>query len=144
MVCVLIVDYYKARTTKCFLQQRVFNILHEIGRLRSHREVGEGTNESIDLDKFDQYYHHLFLWDEDAKKIRSLPYGSRFRNLSQIRHRGILPQRAFRFEPELHDMMYKSIEMGHFSLKNTNKTNAFILLWKIIHTTLRFPDHKFL
>jgi hypothetical protein len=23
------------------------------------REVGEGTNESIDLDKFDQYYHHL-------------------------------------------------------------------------------------
>jgi hypothetical protein len=33
------------------------------------REVGEGTNESIDLDKFDQYYHHLFLWDDDAKKI---------------------------------------------------------------------------
>jgi hypothetical protein len=31
------------------------------------REVGEGTNESIDLDKFDQYYHHLFLWDDDAK-----------------------------------------------------------------------------
>jgi hypothetical protein len=33
------------------------------------REVGEGTNESIDLDKYDQYYHHLFLWDENAKKI---------------------------------------------------------------------------
>jgi hypothetical protein len=30
--------------------------------------VGEGTNES-DLDKYDQYYHHLFLWDENAKKI---------------------------------------------------------------------------
>jgi hypothetical protein len=58
------------------------------GRLRALREVGEGTNESIDLDKFDQYYHHLFLWDEDAKKIAGLPYGSRFRNLSQIRHRG--------------------------------------------------------
>jgi hypothetical protein len=31
---------------------------------------GEGTNESIDLDKFDQYYHHLFLWDDDAKKLQ--------------------------------------------------------------------------
>jgi hypothetical protein len=55
-----------------FAAARVFNILHEIGRLRevTFREVGEGTNESIDLDKFDQYYHHLFLWDEDAKKNR--------------------------------------------------------------------------
>jgi hypothetical protein len=91
MDCVILIVDYKARTTKCFCGSQVFNILHEIGRLRevTFREVGEGTNESIDLDKFDQYYHHLFLWDEDAKKNRrSLPYGSRFRNLSQIRHRG--------------------------------------------------------
>jgi N-acyl-L-homoserine lactone synthetase len=49
---------------------KIPNLLHEIGRLReiTFREVG-GTNESIDLDKFDQYYHHLFLWDDDAKKI---------------------------------------------------------------------------
>jgi hypothetical protein len=85
----LIVDYAK-QNYEVFCSSKVFNILHEIGRLRevTFREVGEGTNESIDLDKFDQYYH-LFLWDEDAKKNRrSLPYGSRFRNLSQIRHRG--------------------------------------------------------
>jgi hypothetical protein len=37
--------------------------------LKLHLEKWEGTNESIDLDKFDQYYHHLFLWDDDAKKI---------------------------------------------------------------------------
>ena len=47
------------------------NILHEIGRLReiTFREVGEGTNESIDLDKYDQYYRHLFLWDDETNKI---------------------------------------------------------------------------
>ena len=46
-------------------------ILHELGRLReiTFREVGEGTNESIDIDKFDKYYHHMFLWDEEAQKI---------------------------------------------------------------------------
>jgi putative hemolysin len=50
---------------------KIPNIIHEIGRLReiTFREVGEGTNESIDLDKFDQYYHHMFLWDDDAKQI---------------------------------------------------------------------------
>jgi hypothetical protein len=41
---------------------KIPNILHEIGRLReiTFREVGEGTNEPIDLDKHDQYYHHFF------------------------------------------------------------------------------------
>ena len=47
------------------------NVLEEIGRLRevTFREVGEGTNESIDLDKYDQYYHHMFLWDDETKQI---------------------------------------------------------------------------
>ena len=47
------------------------NVMREIGRLRevTFREIGEGTNESIDLDKFDKYYHHMFLWDEEAKEI---------------------------------------------------------------------------
>ena len=42
---------------------KIPNILHEIGRLReiTFREIGEGTNESIDLDKFDKYYYHMFL-----------------------------------------------------------------------------------
>ena len=50
---------------------KIPNILHEIGRLRevTFREVGEGTNESIDLDKYDNYYHHMFLWDEDTKQV---------------------------------------------------------------------------
>jgi hypothetical protein len=50
---------------------KIPNILHEIGRLReiTFRAVGEGTNESIDLDKYDQYYHHMFLWDDEAQEI---------------------------------------------------------------------------
>jgi hypothetical protein len=34
------------------------------------REVGEGTNESIDLDKFDQYYHHLLYGTMMQKKLQ--------------------------------------------------------------------------
>ena len=50
---------------------KIPNILHEIGRLReiTFRAVGEGTNESIDLDQYDNYYHHMFLWDDESQQI---------------------------------------------------------------------------
>jgi hypothetical protein len=44
----------------------------------------------------------------------------------------------------MYDMMHKSIEMGRASSKNTNKTNAtFLVVEGIMHTTLRYPEHKF-
>ncbi|GIZ07750.1 lysophospholipid acyltransferase family protein [Flavobacterium sp. UMI-01] len=158
----IITEVTALRTTDCRLLQsknyEVFfagaesipNILHEIGRLReiTFREVGEGTNESIDLDKFDQYYHHLFLWDEDAKKIAGayrMGLGSEIFKNHGIE--GFYLNDLFRFEPELHDMMSKTIEMGRaFIIKEyQQKPMPLFLLWKgIIHTTLRFPEHKFL
>lgn len=53
----------------------------------------------------------------------------------------------FRFEPELYDMMSKSIEMGRaFIIKDYQaKPMPLFLLWKgIVHTTLRYPEHKYL
>ncbi|WP_439437883.1 GNAT family N-acyltransferase [Salinivibrio costicola] len=40
-------------------------VMREIGRLRevAFRAVGEGTGQRRDLDKYDQYYWHLVLWD---------------------------------------------------------------------------------
>jgi putative hemolysin len=126
------------------------NILHEIGRLReiTFREVGEGTNESIDIDKFDQYYHHMFLWDDETKKIAGayrMGLGSEIYPKYGIE--GFYLNDLFRFEPELHDMMHKSIEMGRaFIIKDyQQKPMPLFLLWKgIIHTTLRYPEHKYL
>ena len=126
------------------------NILHEIGRLReiTFREVGEGTNESIDLDKFDQYYHHMFLWDDETKKIAGayrMGLGSEI--YPKYGLEGFYLNDLFRFEPELHDMMHKSIEMGRaFIIKEyQQKPMPLFLLWKgIIHTTLRYPEHKYL
>lgn len=126
------------------------NILREIGRLReiTFREVGEGTNEAIDLDKFDTYYHHMFLWDNDRKLIAGayrMGLGSEIFNRYGID--GFYLQDLFRFEPELHKMMSQSIEMGRaFIIKSyQQKPMPLFLLWKgIVHTTLRFPEHKYL
>ena len=128
----------------------ICNILHEIGRLReiTFREVGEGTNESTDIDKFDRYYHHLFLWDNDAKCIAGayrMGLGSEI--FPKYGIHGYYLNELFRFEPELHDMMHKSIEMGRaFIIKDyQQKPMPLFLLWRgIIHTTLRYPEHKFL
>ncbi|GGA67578.1 glycerol acyltransferase [Flavobacterium palustre] len=129
---------------------KIPSILHEIGRLReiTFREVGEGTNESIDLDKFDQYYHHLFLWDDEAKKIAGayrMGLGSEIYPKHGIE--GFYLNELFRFEPELFETMHQSIEMGRaFIIKEyQQKPMPLFLLWKgIIHTTLRFPEHKYL
>lgn len=129
---------------------KIPNILHEIGRLReiTFREVGEGTNESLDLDQYDKYYHHMFLWDEDSKQIAGayrMGLGSEIYKKYGID--GFYLHDLFRFEPELYDMMSKSIEMGRaFIVKEyQQKPMPLFLLWKgIVHTTLRYPEHKFL
>jgi putative hemolysin len=129
---------------------KIPNILHEIGRLReiTFREVGEGTNESLDLDQYDKFYHHMFLWDDDAKEIAGayrMGFGQEIYKKYGID--GFYLHDLFRFEPELYDMMSKSIEMGRaFIVKEyQQKPMPLFLLWKgIVHCTLRYPEHKFL
>ncbi len=129
---------------------KIPNILHEIGRLReiTFRAVGEGTNESLDLDQYDKYYHHMFLWDDDAKVIAGayrMGLGSEIYGKYGID--GFYLHELFRFEPELYDMMSKSIEMGRAFIieEYQQKPMPLFLLWKgIVHTTLRYPEHKYL
>ncbi|HLV15057.1 MAG TPA: lysophospholipid acyltransferase family protein [Xanthomarina sp.] len=126
------------------------NILREIGRLReiTFREVGEGTNESIDLDSFDTYYHHMFLWDNEKELlVGAYRMGLGSQIFSSLGVDGFYLQDLFRFEPELHKMMSQSIEMGRaFIVKEyQQKPMPLFLLWKgIVHTTLRYPEHKYL
>ncbi|MFA5631678.1 MAG: lysophospholipid acyltransferase family protein [Porticoccaceae bacterium] len=46
-------------------------LMREIGRLRelSFRAVGEGTGRRRDIDKYDEHYFHLILWDDQALEI---------------------------------------------------------------------------
>ncbi len=142
----------KSKNYEVFLApaEKIPNILREIGRLReiTFREVGEGTNEAIDLDTFDTYYHHMFLWDNEKKVLAGayrMGLGSKIFERYGID--GFYLQDLFRFEPELYKMMNQSIEMGRaFIIKEyQQKPMPLFLLWKgIVHTTLRFPEHKFL
>lgn len=130
--------------------QDIPNILKEMGRLRevTFREIGEGTNKSVDLDRFDHFYKHLFLWDEENKKL----VGAYRMGLGQVifkKHgiKGFYVNELFKIEPELFGMMETTIEMGRaFIIKEyQQKPMPLFLLWKgIVHVTLRYPEHKYL
>ncbi len=125
-------------------------ILNEIGRQRevTFRAIGEGTNKAIDLDRFDDYYHHLFLWDDQEKCIvGAYRMGMGSQIFEQFGIDGFYLQDLFGFEPELYGMMRQSIEMGRAYIvkEYQQKPMPLFLLWKgIVHTTLRFPEHKYL
>jgi hypothetical protein len=109
------------------------------------REVGEEeTNEPIDLDKHDQYYHHLFYGITKKQNCRCLPHGIGFWNIPEVRNKWFYLNDLFRFEPELYDMMHKSIGRA-FIIKEYQQNQCHFLVVKgIMHTTLRYPEHKFL
>jgi len=126
------------------------NLIHEIGRLReiTFRAIGEGTNKEVDLDKFDNYYHHLLLWDTIAEKlVGAYRMGLGKEIYKKYGIKGFYVQSLFRIEPELHQMMDNTIEMGRAFIidEYQQKPMPLFLLWKgIVHVTLRYPEYKYL
>ncbi len=110
--------------------------------------MGEGTNKSLDLDKFDNFYKHLFLWDDANNKLVGayrMGFGKEIFKEHGIE--GFYVNDLFKIEPELFDMMQSTFEMGRaFIVKSyQQKPMPLFLLWKgIVNVTLRYPDYKFL
>lgn len=142
----------QSKNYEVFLTQsdKIPNVLQEVGRLReiTFRAVGEGTNQAIDLDKYDHHYFHMFLWDDDAKKIAgAYRMGLGHQLFEKMGIEGFYLHELFSFEPELYTMMKNSIEMGRAFIidEYQQKPMPLFLLWKgIVHTTLRYPEHKYL
>ena len=126
------------------------HILQEIGRLReiTFRAVGEGTGKSIDLDKYDKYYKHLILWDQKEQQLVGAYRMGLGRDIfEKYGIKGFYLSELFTFDPELYEMMHKSIEMGRAFIVKSYQQKPFplFLLWRgIVHTTLRYPDHEYL
>jgi putative hemolysin len=141
-----------SKNYEVFLAKRelIPNIVTELGRLReiTFRNIGEGTNNASDLDQFDDYYHHLFLWDNEEHKVAGayrMGMGSEI--FPQHGIEGFYLNELFRFEPELYKMMGQSIEMGRAFIipEYQQRPMPLFLLWKgIVHCTIRFPEHKYL
>ena len=109
-------------------------VMQEIGRLReiTFRKVGEGTGDKIDLDKYDKYYKHLVVWDNNELEIAGayrLGIGKDI--LAQKGKSGFYTSSLFNFDNEFEsDIMEHSIELGRsFIQKKYWNSNALHYLW---------------
>jgi putative hemolysin len=129
---------------------RIPNILREIGRLReaTFRVVGEGTNKSIDLDEFDLYYDHLFLWDRERKRLAgAYRIGDGKRIMSRYGKRGFYTYTLFRMDRPMDRVLRRSFELGRsfIAVDYQRQRLPLYMLWRglLLHITAN-PDHQYL
>jgi putative hemolysin len=121
-------------------------VLQEIGRLRevTFRGVGEGTNRASDIDRFDAYYDHLFVWDEEAAKIVGAYRMGHIPTILRERGiRGLYTSTVFQYSPRIFDRIGPAWELGRsFVRAEYQKQYApLLLLWKgIAAQVARRPD----
>lgn len=117
------------------------HILREIGRLRevTFREVGEGTGQPTDLDEYDLYYLHLFLWDREARCIAgAYRLGKGDEIMLKYGKKGFYIHSLFKMKAGMEPVLSQAVELGRsFILKSyQRKRLSLFLLWKGIHSYL--------
>ena len=134
----------------CAPSKRIPNILLEIGRLReiTFRQVGEGTNRSIDLDEFDLYYNQMFIWDTETEMIvGAYRIGKGAEIIHKYGVRGFYIHSLFKIKDNLQDMLNQTMELGRsFVVKEyQKKPMPLFLLWKgILYFILKNPEYRYL
>ena len=125
-------------------------VLPEIGRLRetSFRAVGEGTGRAADLDDYDAYYTHLFVWDESADAVvGGYRLGDAGAILAARGARGLYLHSLFRLAPRLLGTLSQGLELGRSFVRPEYQRSfsPLLLLWKgIAAYVVRHPQHRYL
>lgn len=130
--------------------ERVPRMLREIGREReiAFRAVGEGTNKRIDLDEFDLYYDHLFLWDREQHRLAgAYRIGDGRRIMERYGKRGFYSHTLFRMKRPMERVLRSSFELGRsfVPVEYQKHRLPLYLLWRglLIHVVSN-PDHRYL
>lgn len=125
------------------------SVIREIGRLRelSFRKVGEGTGERRDLDKYDQHYRHLVLWDNESLEIvGAYRLGEGNNILEKVGKEGFYSANLFKFKQPFETYLEDSLELGRsFVQPNYWGSRALDYLWQGLGAYLRHhPEIKYL
>lgn len=126
------------------------NIINEIGRLReiTFREIGEGTNKKIDLDEYDFYYNHLFIWDREAKKIvGAYRVGKGDEIYFRYGVKGFYISNLFKIKNGFHTIMKSGLELGRSFVRKEyqQKPLPLFLLWKgLLIFIMKNPSYRYM
>ncbi len=110
-------------------------ILHEIGRQRekTFRNAHEGSGKAVDIDRFDEHYVHLVLWDKAAERLAGSYRVRIFSPEDAWRNRKTLYTASlFRFKAEFFERCGLSMELGRAFIASEYQRDyaPLMLLWK--------------
>jgi len=134
----------------CTPSTEIPQIMLELGRLReiTFRDVGEGTNHSMDLDEYDLYYNQLFVWDNQEHKIvGAYRVGKGEEILRRYGVKGFYLQSLFRMNRRFQPTLRQSLELGRsFIIKEyQRRPMPLFLLWKgILYFLLKHSEYRYL
>lgn len=132
----------------CAEAKQIPSLLKEIGRLREEtfRAVQEGTGKSNDLDEFDPYYLHLFLWNRAEQEIAgAYRIGLADRITAKHGKQGLYTSTLFRFRSQFIEKLGPSIELGRsfIRIKYQKKHASLALIWRGIgEYVARHPEYR--
>ena len=125
-------------------------MMQEIGRLRekTFREVSEGTGRATDLDRYDEHYVHLFMWN----RARAELVGSyRMGRVDELLARGgigaLYTSSLFKFKEGFLQRLGPALELGRSFIRAEyqRKPTSLALVWRGIGEYLvRNPRYKVL
>ncbi|MFZ5813255.1 MAG: lysophospholipid acyltransferase family protein [Thermodesulfobacteriota bacterium] len=124
--------------------------LREIGRLRelTFRKVGEGSGKACDLDGFDDYYLHLFLWNETTREVAGAYRIGRTDEIhSRMGQRGLYTDTLFVLQESFLTRIGPALEMGRSFVRPEYQKSysPLLLLWKgLAQLVVRNPEYKVL
>ncbi len=123
-------------------------IMREIGRLReiAFRAVGEGTWTKRDIDRYDQSYLHLVLWDPNALEIVGAYRFGCAKDVHDVHGSDLYSQSLFQYNQTSAPMFAKGLELGRsFVQPRYWGKRSLDYLWFGIGAYLnRYPDYQYL
>jgi putative hemolysin len=119
----------------CAQAKQLPAVLPEIGRLRevAFRQAGEGTGRSRDLDRFDDTYQHLFVWDRVRREVAgAYRLGATDVVAAGGRVEGLYTSTLFDFDTTLLRQIGPALELGRSFVQPAYQRDfsPLLLLWK--------------
>lgn len=130
--------------------RQIPHLMREIGRLRevTFREVNEGTGTPIDIDRFDDYYTHVFIWQKQKQEIvGAYRLGKSDVILRDLGKPGLYTSTLFKYRKKLLKKISPALEMGRSFIRREYQKNysSLLVLWKgLAHYIAANPDYKIL
>jgi putative hemolysin len=130
--------------------KQIPHVMREIGRLReiTFRATDEGTGKSIDVDEFDEYYQHLFVWNKEKSEIVGAYRLGRTDNIiKRFGKKGLYTTTLFNIKSSFFDEINPALEMGRsfVRIEYQRSFSPLLMLWRGIgHYVAKYPKYKIL